>query len=666
MMPALPYNPLAIKTVAGNTLMICVLQEHTGQIHCRGSSIFGNKGLSPFSPRSNDDVFVVPIPMATELYGGGSGGGTAFAARLVNGSFVYWGQFAFGPEDVFAVSPLVYPGKQVLDVAMNDLVLCVVFTDGTAGCLGYNYEGLSFGSETFPIAYTSELVLTTGVNNADSIRCTQLTMCVHLVTGLIQCWGSSNFGARGMGTLLDNPLPSLVHNITDSVALFAGLSHFCVLHIPVSVSCWGSNVYGESGVGNVSANLLEPQHSFVWDGYPIVTLSLQHFKTCALLSNETALCIGVDDYTSIYFPETDATLVGLSSITTYVTSYVCGVNKYQNAFCIIKEPQMFLYGNYTQFVAELLPKYRSLCMSDDTSCAIVEEGESKTTQCYSSLAHADISNTPYQWTTVSTTGELFCGAAQFVSWNQSTAHFFRGTVNDIVQPAESTIRMVTMESSRYFFLYANGTTYVHLVGVPGYTFVGHNKTYIYSIKHSTCVLSYTNALECDGLDPIWVNSVPVFASEVVKMSATADHACALLATQTITCWGHDSYGQLGNGANRPDLFLDVVVYKSATCAIDGNKEVWCVGEAGPGVYTGTTIVSPSWLRIANLRQVDSLQASDDTICAYVADSVWCFGEADNVPNQNNIKPFLLTPEVLLATNGPSNAPTSTPTVSPSI
>ena len=77
----------------------------------------------------------------------------------------------------------------------------------------------------------------------------------------------------------------------------------------------------------------------------------------------------------------------------------------------------------------------------------------------------------------------------------------------------------------------------------------------------------------------------------IYASGTDQNTCALLDNQTVRCWGHNSYGQLGDGnpitnSSKSNIPLDVVRISSATslalgnmhaCALLSNTTVKCWG-----------------------------------------------------------------------------------------
>ena len=49
---------------------------------------------------------------------------------------------------------------------------------------------------------------------------------------------------------------------------------------------------------------------------------------------------------------------------------------------------------------------------------------------------------------------------------------------------------------------------------------------------------------------------------VVALDAGWNHACAIMDDNSLYCWGHNSYGQVGNG-NTTDIFSPVEILDSS-------------------------------------------------------------------------------------------------------
>ena len=132
------------------------------------------------------------------------------------------------------------------------------------------------------------------------------------------------------------------------------------------------------------------------------------------------------------------------------------------------------------------------------------------------------------------------------------------------------------------------------------------------------------------------STTPVAVSgmtNVVQTVAGSDHACALKSDGTLWCWGSNSSGQVGNGssnnATSPVQILtgvsSVAAHDAHTCALQ-NGSVRCWGqilfERGAPITTTPTYVP-------NLAAVTQLVAGCTHTCALRADGdVFCWG--DNV------------------------------------
>ena len=140
-----------------------------------------------------------------------------------------------------------------------------------------------------------------------------------------------------------------------------------------------------------------------------------------------------------------------------------------------------------------------------------------------------------------------------------------------------------------------------------------------------------------------------------------DHTCALLADGSVKCWGHNGFGQLGQGhtnalGDDPDEMgdnlppIDLGTGKSAvainagryhTCALldDGSAKCWGGGSYGLlGTGNQTSIGLNSWQMGDNLSPIDlgagksavAIEAGHRHTCALLNDAtVKCFGDAWN-------------------------------------
>jgi alpha-tubulin suppressor-like RCC1 family protein len=62
----------------------------------------------------------------------------------------------------------------------------------------------------------------------------------------------------------------------------------------------------------------------------------------------------------------------------------------------------------------------------------------------------------------------------------------------------------------------------------------------------------------DTDQPQPVDVVGLDESEVVAITAGGEHTCAVLDSGVARCWGHDDYGQLGDGPDWKSTPVDVV------------------------------------------------------------------------------------------------------------
>ena len=122
--------------------------------------------------------------------------------------------------------------------------------------------------------------------------------CAILDNGSVSCWGAGNFGQLGGGT--DTPdlvrrTPTQTSSLgTDrtAVAISAGRYHTCALLDDGSVSCWGRNFFGQLGDGTTTDRNTPTQISSLGTDRTAVAISAGERHTCAILDDGSVSCWG--------------------------------------------------------------------------------------------------------------------------------------------------------------------------------------------------------------------------------------------------------------------------------------------------------------------------------------------------------------------------------------
>ena len=141
-----------------------------------------------------------------------------------------------------------------------------------------------------------------------------------------------------------------------------------------------------------------------------------------------------------------------------------------------------------------------------------------------------------------------------------------------------------------------------------------------------------------SITPVQVQNLGGVATAV---STGSDHACALLTSQQVSCWGDNGNGELGDNtvmtrgtpAIVPGLNGVTAIAAGAdmTCALLASGGVDCWGWNFDGdLGIGNTTDKGVPTAVPGLANVVSLSAGGNHVCAVLTDgSVWCWGQNDN-------------------------------------
>jgi alpha-tubulin suppressor-like RCC1 family protein len=134
----------------------------------------------------------------------------------------------------------------------------------------------------------------------------------------------------------------------------------------------------------------------------------------------------------------------------------------------------------------------------------------------------------------------------------------------------------------------------------------------------------------------------VLPGRILDVAIGADHACAIVASGTATegavrCWGHNDFGQLGNGTRTASTTPVSVAISNAielaaglysTCALLRTGEVRCWGEGSNGqLGDGSTMSRLAPVAVADLTGARRLDGASLRYCAVAGTGeVVCWGQ----------------------------------------
>ncbi|HRA33675.1 MAG TPA: hypothetical protein PK748_02040, partial [Acidimicrobiales bacterium] len=246
-----PLGAVSVVIAGGNHT--CAL--HTdGSVECWGRNAQGQLGDGS-DTASQNPVGAAGVFDAISI----AAGGDVSCAVLAGGTLQCWGSNQFGqlggstPEPFSAV-PLTIPGLSgVTQVSVAPFHVCAALEDGSARCWGRTDFGqLGDGTVGAPFSFQSSPFAVSGLGDVISVSAGSWHTCALRSGGTVSCWGRNWQGALGTGDLVDSPVPIPVPALLGVAQVTAGSDDTCVLLTDGTVRCWGYNAFGQLGDGTTT------------------------------------------------------------------------------------------------------------------------------------------------------------------------------------------------------------------------------------------------------------------------------------------------------------------------------------------------------------------------------------------------------------------------------
>ena len=542
-----------------------------------------------------------------------------------------WGYGAYGALGP-AVGKFDDPGLGILDlmkpapvqvtgvsgarsVTAFGLSSCALLEDGHVQCWGQ--DPLKDGSND----PNDTVVTVPGVENAVKIAANGDHICAVISSGSILCWGNNSYGQLGDGTTADSaPVP--VTNITDAIDVAISRDHSCALLADRTVRCWGrggdgqlgdggssdsavpviaQNVSGATSIaasGNASCVTRDSLDTFCWgSGFgggavlPGFTDAARVFMGsvggCVLQTAGTVLCSGDNQGGTLH----NGTLEGSQN---FEPAQVLGIGDAVDV----------QVGGLSNCATHANGDVSCWGMGVYGELGTGRQGFATSTTPVPGLAGAvDVagSNSGY---CASKSGEVFC-------WGRNSSQRFGGS------PANALWTPVAVPE---------------LAGATGLEMRGSS---ICGIDSGTVV--------CNSSAGLAGGSV----TDAVDVAVGGDFGCAVRSGGTVSCWGNNGYGQLGDGTNDPSALTQVTGISDATavsagydwaCARLQSGSVQCWGNTGYAGQLGDGEAQSSTVpvTVSNLSDATAIAAGTSSTCALRATgAVVCWGSDSSGPLGNS-------------------------------
>ena len=256
--PSASTSRTTAKRLVAGGYFTCSLSA-AGTVRCWGDNAYGQLGNGSTNPLGETaSVAVLGVTNAVEI----TAGDYHACALLSDGRVKCWGygfygQLGYGSKGTGSNKPTAVFVQNsagtgdltsVVSIAAGQQYTCAVLSDKTAKCWGQTQSGRlgngeSGGGESdwkaLPVDVKSDA--STILTDIEEIVTGGGTSCALLSDTTVKCWGSNANGQLGIGNNSNSSYAVGFSNLTNVIAMTAGMGHVCVLKVAAMYCAGGAN-----------------------------------------------------------------------------------------------------------------------------------------------------------------------------------------------------------------------------------------------------------------------------------------------------------------------------------------------------------------------------------------------------------------------------------------
>ena len=601
-----PTIPDAIAVSTGDELSCAIRKDAT--VWCWGHDDSGQVGNGTTANN---------VPLPTQVMGvtgavSVAAGYTHACAATSSGAVYCWGGGGYGENGSASnadtpTAALVAGISNAAVVTAGSYYTCALTTDGHVSCWGVNWNG-RLGDTT--VNNSTNVPTDTGLTGVKVLSSGSGHSCVVKSDGTVACWGENDVGQCGVGAYgssLQVPVP--VSGVTGVSDIAAGDNHTCALLSSGKVMCWGANYHGALGQGTT---VVATQPVTVTGESSAAAVACGDDFTCAAHKDGSVSCWGANDNGELGLQTppitaTPAPLAGVTGITAIRSGpdshTTCALGAAGAVTCWGSNDygQMGNNNGSPEVPTPFGPNATQLTVGDLHVCVLVTDG---TVKCAGYDGSGQIGNGATSNNVTTPTAAIGVTGATWLGG---------GTSHNCAVVATGVLCWGDDDNGQL----GDGNGSGGAVGTPqAATALTFKPSDIQGGADYTCAIDPSGAVWCFGTGgagqmgsgSLSGSSKPVkvlsLTQAAVQLALGDAHACARMTDGSVSCWGANVFGQLGNGATAPFAtagsvknISDAAAVCSGTlhsCAVRSGGQVVCWGSNAYGqLGDGTSMISDS-------------------------------------------------------------------------